>query len=362
MDKYKLWFAAVNLNDEIKSTLLREFKRENNIYDYALSMNEGSYKVIDKLREAMDESKLEMLYNTMEKENIKLTTLNDEEYPRKLKELENMPYGLFYKGTIESLNNLSKKISIIGSRNCTFYGKNIVELVCNELKDYDIQIVSGLARGIDGEAHKGALKNNLYTCGILGCGLNIIYPKSNKSIYNEILEKDGCIISQFLPDDKPEKFRFPLRNKIISGLSDMVLVIEADERSGTLITTTWALDQGKDVMAVPGNIFSPQCKGTNKLIKEGALVFSSIDDIINTLNIKKIKKQKNKSEEENSGKDKLVHRVYKVLTNNPIHIDDIVRITDVDIKQLYKVLFEMQLRDEVYCLNSNYYVKVNKSI
>ncbi len=155
---------------------------------------------------------------------------------------------------------------------------------------------------------------------------------------------------------------FPVRNRIISGLSNLVIVSEAGERSGSLITATRALEQGKDVLVVPGSIFSEESKGTNKLIKEGAHVLTETQDILNLLGIVKSKGNKITSNKGSNNKSNISDEIYKVINSNPIHIDDIIRLTNIDIKRLYEVLFEMQLKDEILCLNGNFYVRVNNTI
>ena len=359
MDKYKLWFASIKLSNHIKIKLLEELENEKNIYDYAFSMRDSNNKIIERLVQGFDENKLNSILKVMEKDNINAVTFNEIKYPKGLINIDDPPYILFYKGNIESLEDDSKKLSIVGSRKATHYGKNIVNIICKELKNYNVQVISGMAKGIDGIAHRAALDNNIYTCAILGSGVNVIYPKENYKLYEEILNRGGCIISEFLPNASPEKYNFPRRNRIISGISDLVLVIEAGERSGSLITASTALEQGRDVMAVPGSVFSTESKGCNKLIKEGAFVFTTIEDIINLLNLNIIR-QENKKNHSNISKEN--DKIYTLLGENPIHIDDIARATNIDIKQLYGLLFEMQLKDEIYCLHGNYYAKVNKSI
>lgn len=359
MDKYKLWFASVELSDHIKIKLLEELGNEKNIYDYAFSMKGSNNKIIDKLLQGFDENKINSIYKTMERDKIHAVTFNEPKYPQKLINIDNSPYILFYKGDIERLEDDSKKLSIVGSRRATHYGKNIVDIICKELKNYDVQIISGMAKGIDGIAHRSSLDNDIYTCAILGSGVNVIYPKENFKLYEDILNRGGCVVSEFLPDKSPEKHNFPQRNRIISGMSDLILVIEAGERSGSLITASTALEQGRDVMAVPGSIFSMESKGCNKLIKEGAFVFTSTEDIINVLKLNIIRQENDKKIPKSSEKN---DKIYNLLGENPIHIDDIVRSTNIDIKQLYGLLFEMQLKDEIYCLHGNYYAKVNKGI
>ncbi|MGL4731628.1 MAG: DNA-processing protein DprA [Clostridium sp.] len=359
-DKYKIWLAITPLKNSIKLELLNELKSEKEIYNFAIDNKKTNNKLIKILLKSYDEERLSKIQETCLKDNIKFLTFQGDKYPKKLLNINELPYGMFYKGNIDKLNEESKRISIVGSRRASYYGKNVVEIVCKELREFNIQVISGLARGIDGEAHKKALENNIYTCGVLGCGINVVYPRENKYLYDSIIDNGGCIVSEFFPDAPPEKFRFPLRNRIISGLSDLVFIVEASEKSGTLITANWALEQGKNVMAVPASVFSEQNKGTNKLIKDGAYVFTNIEDIISLLEMNKTYKTRDRVVKKSYSE--ISDRIYGILTCEPMHIDEIARSSNVDITQLYGVLFEMQLREEICCLNGNYYVKVNKSI
>jgi DNA processing protein len=288
--------------------------------------------------------------------NINTITYNEELYPKKLKLLEDAPYTLFYKGNIEKLNE-HKNVSIIGSRKCTRYGIDVTSAIVKELSNYDVNVISGMARGIDTAAHKAAISNSGYTCAVLGCGIDIIYPKENKYIYNEIQNR-GCVISEFIPGTPPYAYNFPIRNRIISVLSDLVIVVEADIKSGSLITANLALEQGKDVMAVPGSLFSAQSKGTNKLIKDGAYPLTDVEDIFNLIGI-----DFNQCESINYRSELSINqKIFSVLSDSPMHIDDIIRRTNIDIKQLYGLLFEFQLKEEILCLSGNYYVRINNKI
>ncbi len=185
----------------------------------------------------------------MKNKNIKIITINDEEYPQKLKNIYDYPILLYYKGNIEILKR--KSIAIIGSRDCTQYGINMAKKIANELSNRNIYIVSGLARGIDTCAHIGAIKEKAKTIAVLGNGLDSIYPSENKKLSEIIIDKGGLILSEYIIGTKPEKKNFPERNRIISGIANGVVVVEAKEKSGSLITVDFALEQGRDVYAVP---------------------------------------------------------------------------------------------------------------
>lgn len=224
-----------------------------------------------------------MLQNFMKEEKtmkykvIKIN-INSKWYPEKLKNISSPPKELYCLGNLKLLN--MKSIAIIGSRNFSNYGKRAAEDFSYNLAKEGICIISGLARGVDSFAHSGALESNGYTIAVLGSGLNNIYPKENKELFDRIINNNGLIISEYPLGTKPLKQHFPARNRIISGLSEGVLVIEAKKNSGTNITVDFALEQGKDVYVIPGNIYSKTSDGTNFLIKEGAIPVTSYEDII----------------------------------------------------------------------------------
>ncbi len=214
----------------------------------------------------------------MHKNDISIVFIEDENYPRVLREIYNPPLCLYIRGNKNILNEIS--IAIIGCREASEYGKKVAEEFSFNLSKNGINIVSGLARGIDSFAHLGALRAKGKTIAVLGNGLDTIYPKENIKLGEEILNCGGTIISEFPLGIPPQKRNFPARNRIISGISKGVLVVEAKERSGTMITVDYALEQGRDVFAVPGNIDLINSIGTNKIIKEGAKLVTTWEEIV----------------------------------------------------------------------------------
>lgn len=213
------------------------------------------------------------------KYKIVKVNLNSKFYPEKLRNISCPPKELFCLGNMDLLN--CKSIAVIGSRVYSSYGERAAKEFAFDLAKEDICIVSGMARGIDSFAHEAALDANGKTIAILGSGLDVIYPRENKQLYESIIRNKGLIISEYPLGTKPCKQNFPARNRIISGLSDGVLVIEARKNSGTNITVDFALEQGKDVFVIPGNIYSKTSDGTNFLIKEGAIPVTDYKDILN---------------------------------------------------------------------------------
>ena len=205
--------------------------------------------------------------------------MNSKYYPERLKNIDSPPKELYCLGNLELLN-YKNNIAMIGSRNCSSYGERAAKDFAYNLAKVDICIVSGLAKGIDSFSHIGALNAKGKTIAVLGSGLDNIYPKENINLVEEIIKNNGLVISEYPLGTKPLKYHFPARNIIISGLSDSVLVVEARKNSGTNITVDFALEQGKDIFVVPGNIYSKTSDGTNFLITEGAIPVLNYKDIL----------------------------------------------------------------------------------
>ena len=220
-----------------------------------------------------------MLY--MKEKNIQILTIKDEDYPYLLKQIYDPPSVIYIMGNKKILSQ--NGIAIVGSRNCSLYGQKIAKYLSYQLAKKGIHIISGLARGIDTFSHIGTLQAKGKTIAVLGSGLDVIYPPENAKLAEKIVESGGCLVSEYIVGTKPLGEHFPARNRIISGLASGVVVVEASEKSGSLITVDFALEQGKNVYAVPGNINSPNSLGTNALIKQGAKIVTSIEDILEDL-------------------------------------------------------------------------------
>lgn len=239
----------------------------------------------------------EKLLSAMEKGKMDIITYDMEEYPRSLTDLSSYPYVLYWKGNLINLNNFNC-ISVVGSRTPCQYGKDTTQKICHNLSNKGFIIVSGMADGIDSVAHTAAVESGMPTVAVLGTGANIAYPRSNKKLYDKILEK-GMIISEYVPNTLPEPFRFPERNKIIASLSMGTVVTEAAIKSGSLITSSIAKKLDREIFALPGNITSKLSDGTNKLITEGAHIILKHSDIYDYY-------------EEKIGKEKLFEKMYSV--------------------------------------------------
>lgn len=292
-------------------------------------------------------------YQTMQQTKTRFVTVLDEDYPAALRNLSDYPIALYIKGELPDPK--LPAAAIVGARSCSVYGKQIAEEFGRMLAMAGVQIISGLALGIDGAAHAGAIHAKQPTYGILGCGVNICYPSSHYKLYEAMLARGG-ILSEYPPDVKPEPFHFPQRNRIISGLSDVVLIIEAKERSGSLITAEFGLEQGKEVYAIPGRITDQLSRGCNLLIQQGAGIALSPADILAALGIKREKKLMINSAAV-KGLSIEERQVYDCLEYSPRHIDQIAWECKWNISDCMRILLALELNGLILQTDSNFYCK-----
>lgn len=289
----------------------------------------------------------------MREKGIRLVTIEDEEYPRRLKGLPDAPYGLFVKGKLPSEEN--RTAAIIGARQCTSYGSGMAKGLGRVLASAGVQVVSGMAKGIDSAGHWGALEGGGRTYAVLGCGADICYPSGNIALYQR-LEEEGGLISEYPPGSVPLPVHFPMRNRIISGLSDIVIVAEAKIKSGSLITADLALEQGRDVYAVPGRIGDERSYGTNRLIKQGAGMILSQEDFLKDLQIfceeSKFKKKFSKNSLE---KGEML--VYSVLDLHSKNINEIIDETNLSAVECMCALAGLEEKGYIRETFQNYYVR-----
>lgn len=287
-NKYYIWLSSIDkLSTREKIKLLNKYKDPKILFNKTrkeleeelLGYFENLSKIIKEITNLYYKIRLEIHIKNIKKYKLEVVSYNDKEYPEQLKHVSDYPICLYCKGNIELLNK-SKKIAIIGCRDYSKYGEKIAKEFAYKLAKENIVIVSGGARGIDSFAHQGTLNANKGTISVLGNGIDYIYPPENKNLEEQILQYNGLIVSEYIIGTKPSKYTFPARNRIISGISDGVLVIEAKEKSGTLITVDFALEQGKNIYAIPGNIDNKNAFGTNELIKQGARLVTTPEEIL----------------------------------------------------------------------------------
>lgn len=284
----------------------------------------------------------EKLAELMAKENISAIEINDKSYSKLLSKIYDPPVLLLYKGNISLLNTTS--LGVVGARKNTTYGGQACVKLCSDLAKNNFTIVSGLALGIDSIAHNTALNNHGQTIAVLGSGIDrtSIYPSQNRYLAEKIIDNNGLIISEFTLGSAPLRYNFPMRNRIISGLSLGTLVIESAIKSGALITARCALEQNREVFAVPGSIFSNVSAGPNALIKQGAIPTSSIDDILETLDLRRLNSYINNKKiiPETQAEEKIIPH----LSHEPIHVDELVRLSKLSTAELSSTLTLMEMR------------------
>jgi len=297
----------------------------------------------------------------MIQENIKKISESDADYPEGLIHIHKAPKEIFLKGTI--LPQDREAIAIVGTRRATEYGLKQADKIAFELALLGITIVSGMAKGIDTAAHNGALRAGGRTIAVLGSGHNYIYPKENIELYHRIT-KNGAVVSEYSSDVEPCRENFPMRNRIISGMSKGVVVIEAPKRSGALITANYALEQGREVFAVPGNIGRVESTGTNSLIKQGASLVESVSDIIDelryvmdlsgmTVSTEGVTFEKPKPPMSSDEK-----KVFEILRETPRSIDEISDTTEIPSNKVSQILLNLELKKIIKMLPGNNFARV----
>ena len=283
---------------------------------------------------------------------VNLISFWDDDYPKRLTQIYDPPITIYVRGTIPPDDDIF--IGVVGSRNCNLYGKTACELVTRGLARHGLVIVSGGAYGIDSVAHRTTLDCGGKTVAVLGSGIDVPYPATNASLYDEIISKGGAIISEAPFGSQPQPFRFPVRNRIISGLSDGVLVCQAPVHSGSLITANCALEQGRGVYAIPGNITEKKSSGCLKLIKDGALMVEDAEDILMELNLPLTPEESTLnlllSEKEMT--------LYELLEFDPVSIDTLVEKSGMDMKDITSTLMMMEINGYVRSVPVNSYIKV----
>jgi len=307
---------------------------------------------------AIKEINLKKEMDLIKKHGIRIITFLDKDYPGNLNNIYDPPVVLYVKGRISQEDETA--VAIVGSRLASFYGMQTAERLGFELASHGITVVSGLARGIDSSAHKGALKAKKRTIAVLGSGLANIYPEEHRDLAEKISES-GAVISEFPMRTIPDRGNFPKRNRIISGLSLGVVCVEAAERSGALITCDCALEQGREVFAVPGKVDSMTSKGTNRLIKQGARLAQCAEDILEELNLSDFGSRQNggfRSRINGSALDKEESLVYTLLSSDPKYIDDICQESGISLNRIVRILLDLEIKKFARQLPGKNFVKI----
>ncbi|MCR5265506.1 MAG: DNA-processing protein DprA [Cyanobacteria bacterium RUI128] len=319
----------------------------NELIEFSAKTSGYYKKKVDKFLKIRDSLKVDEIYNSVIDRGLKVLTFEDNSYPYMLKNISDPPAVLYYKGDF-SVCNLERTIAIVGSRRMTRNANDALRKVMSGLAGTDLCVVSGLATGADTAAHRFALDNGLKTIGVIGGGIDNLYPSSNKVLCDEIVNGRGVVMSECFPTFEPLPFRFPQRNRIVSGLSYGTLVVEAALRSGALITANLTLEQGRELMCIPGLITNPNTAGIYKMIKTGAHIITESEDILNALNWT-VNKQMSlfgeKPDMNNLSEDE--QKIIHALEVEPKSFDEIQQMTGIEVNDLLTYLTTLELNGRI---------------
>lgn len=357
--KYWMWLSDIYGIGSVRfMKLINYFGTAENVFessrDELLKSGILGERLVEAVVSARKSCNIDNYLKIMKENDVKVYTILEEEYPKNLKEIHDPPPVLYVKGELKQEDCCA--IGIVGSRKASDYGIRVAERLAARLAELGMTIVSGLAVGIDSASHRGALKANGRTIAVLACGLKHVYPKSNTWLSRDIL-KNGAIISEYPFETEARPENFPARNRIISGMSLGIVVVEAGEKSGSLITADFALEQGREVFAVPGNINAPNSKGTNALIKNGAKLVSSIEDILEELNLDIIYKE-NSNIDNNAGMGVEIEEkaVLESLKGDGRDMDSIIACTGLSPSKVMSAITMLELRGLIQQIGNSYYL------
>jgi len=300
-------------------------------------------RVAGEIQKGPSEKVVKRELSRLEKTGGKFVTLKDDDYPKRLKDIYDPPALLYLRGELRRKDELA--VAVVGSRKTSAYGREVTERIGRDLARHGVTVVSGMARGIDSVAHQGALQGGGRTIAVLGCGVDVIYPSENRNLFHQIIEQ-GAVLSEFPMGSPPEAGHFPRRNRIISGLSIGVVIVQASAESGSLITAGYALEQGREIFAVPGNIGAEGSRGTNRLIKEGAKLVESSEDILEEV----LPQWRREGEMAQKGEDPVLTLteaekcLYGLLEETPLHIDALIRESQLDPGSVSSLLLNLELK------------------
>jgi DNA processing protein len=349
--KYWVWLSLMSgVGTKNRCRLIEHFGFPWFIWDTPEEVLKGIPFMTNKMLQEIKDRKIRkdagVFAERIRKTGMDIVTICDDVYPDKLKNIYDPPVVLYVKGKLKKSEDA---IGIVGSRNATHYGMATSRELAFKLAAAGLTVVSGMARGIDSSAHRGALEAGGRTIAVLGCGLDVVYPPENRLLM-EMIGETGAVVSEYPPGVRPLKYNFPMRNRIISGMSAGVVVVEAGKGSGSLITADFALEQGREVFAVPGNVDSSKSWGTNRLIRDGARVVTGIEDIFEELNLTAYEKGKPATEGINVKEfifkefDHEERIIGECLLEQPMHIDSIARKSGMSIERANSTLLMMELK------------------
>lgn len=351
-----LRLSRLELSSKKATALLQHFKTPAAIFDASDSELKKAANITDKVLEKIHSPEHPSITTDiikMEEMGVSLITLSAPDYPLNLKQIYDAPPMLYVRGSMNETDRFS--IAMVGSRSASVYGKAVAERIARDLANRGLTVVSGGARGVDTAAHKGALALGGRTIAILGCGVDVAYPPENKALFSSIIGGGGAIVSEFPMGTTPEPWRFPARNRLISGISTGVLVVESPEESGALITANYAGEQGREVFAVPGNVDNPKNRGCHRLIKEGAKLVETADDILEELNISHTDQPQLPLSFD--GLTCVERKLVELLSLQPKHMDQIIQETGLAAHEAAGQLTLLEMRGLVKRVPGNAYIR-----
>ncbi len=355
--EYIMWLSALNgISRKKKDALLLKFGSAEAIYKASPKSLDKTDFLTDKnkaeLSVSRNENKLKKYAEAVYSSGTDYIIKKDDIYPNILREVYDAPLGLYVKGD-KTLLKHPRTVSMVGTRHATPYGMAVAEKLAYSFAEKDTVVISGMAEGIDSASHRGAIKAGGKTIAVLGCGVNVCYPKSNKFLMEQIL-KNGCIVSEYTINQAAAAQNFPYRNRIIAGLSMTLIVAEAAEKGGSLITAGLAIDSGREVFAVPGNITSKASAGTNNLLKQGAAPLTKAEDAYSSIGIEeKIIKITEDNKKSLAINEKLVYDCINSGVSTP---DEIILKTGFDISEVQLILLAMEMSGLITKLPGSKYV------
>lgn len=344
----KYWVAFSSI-EQLDSTFIQRLYNYFGDIEMAFNASINDLKQIEGLSIRKAENFIEKKKNLcpekiledVQKRGIGILTFENPQYPYMLSQISDPPMVLYYKGDLFSCN-LERTVAFVGSRRASFNGKEGVRKVIDSLSGTDITIVSGLASGIDAESHKCAIENNLKTIGVIASGFDYTYPVENKYLYEKLENGCGAVVTEYYPTFEPLKYRFPQRNRIVTGLSYGTVVAEAAIKSGALISANLTLEQGRELMCIPGAINNSNTEGVYKLLKDGATMVTSGEDVLNALNWEV--KRNNTISTEKTEMDELEKIIFGIISIEPKSFDELLQATSLKTDELLGVLTKMELK------------------
>lgn len=358
-----MWLTRTNgLSRKKIEILLDYFSSPREVWyapkEILMKINGIGSGTVELICNSKNEEQFEDWIYELEEKNIQYISIQNHNYPSLLKEIIDPPFGFYLRGDMP--DEEIEKVSIVGARRCSEYGRTCGFKIAKQLSQCNIAVVSGMATGIDTSAHLGAIDGSGPTIAVLGCGVDVCFPSENRLLMDKI-SKSGCIISEYPPGTPPLAHHFPMRNRIICGLSKITIVIEAAKRSGSLITAELAMDSGREVFAVPGNVTNALSEGVNNLIKDGAYPITNINDIEDVLFVLGIKYTESKKigyiKKNISMLATDEKRVYDCINLEPVSIDTLLDKIEISIRDIQYILSMLEIKGYIVKLAGQRYIK-----